>query len=148
MGTPLRPAAGAIALPVCRALAVPTPLACTLGPWCSASVILQAASTVISPNVEIIQRQRGSRQGVVWNRAVNIAQIATNTEDPQRFTRVPIEWRTLTLFPISIAAAISGHSCMGYCGLGGAVPIFACADSRSCGCKLGNRAPGKVIIGK
>src|ERR1035438_9427838 len=37
-----------------------------------ASVILQAASTVISPNVEVIQRDRGSRQGVLWNRAVNI----------------------------------------------------------------------------
>jgi hypothetical protein len=67
-----------------------------------ASVILQAASTVISPNVEIMQRRAGSRQGVLWNRAVNIAQIATNSEDPQRFTRVPIEWRTLTYFPFQL----------------------------------------------
>ena len=67
-----------------------------------ASVILQAASTVISPNVEIIQRHIGSRQGVLWNRAVNIAQIATNSEDPQRFARTPIEWRTLTYFPFQL----------------------------------------------
>jgi hypothetical protein len=67
-----------------------------------ASVILQAASTVISPNVEVIQRDRGSRQGVLWNRAVNIAQIASNSEDPQRFTGIPIEWRTLTYFPFQL----------------------------------------------
>ena len=67
-----------------------------------ASVILKAASTVISPNVEVIQRDRGSRQGVLWNRAVNIAQIASNSEDPQRFTGIPIEWRTLTYFPFQL----------------------------------------------
>jgi hypothetical protein len=66
------------------------------------SVILQAASTVISPNVEVIQRNMGLRQGVLWNRAINIAQIATNTENPQRFTGIPIEWRTLTYFPFQL----------------------------------------------
>lgn len=68
----------------------------------SASVILQAASTVISPNVEVIQRDIGLRQGVLWNRAVNIAQTATNSEDPKRFTGIPIEWRTLTYFPFQL----------------------------------------------
>ena len=67
-----------------------------------ASVILQAASTVISPNVEVIQRDLGSRQGVLWNRAVNIAQIVTYTENPQRFTGIPVEWRTLTYFPFQL----------------------------------------------
>jgi 4-amino-4-deoxy-L-arabinose transferase-like glycosyltransferase len=67
-----------------------------------ASVILQVASTVISPNVEVIQREIGYRQGVLWNRAVNIAQIATNSEVPQRFTGTPIEWRTLTYFPFQL----------------------------------------------
>jgi hypothetical protein len=47
-----------------------------------ASVILPAASTGISPNVEVIKRNLGSREGVLWNRSVNIAQIATNSEDP------------------------------------------------------------------
>jgi hypothetical protein len=67
-----------------------------------ASVILQTASTVISPNVEVIQRNLGFHHGVLWNRAVNIAQIATNTEDPQRFTGVPIEWRTLAYLPFQL----------------------------------------------
>jgi hypothetical protein len=67
-----------------------------------ASVILQAASTVIPPNVEIIQRSTGFRQGVLWNRAVNIAQIATNSENPRRFAGIPIEWRTLTYFPFQL----------------------------------------------
>jgi hypothetical protein len=66
------------------------------------SVILQAASTVIPPNVEVIQRGTGSRQGVLWNRAVNIAQIATNREDPRRFTGIPVEWRTLAYFPFQL----------------------------------------------
>jgi len=68
----------------------------------SASVILQAASTAMSPNVEVIQRDIGLRQGVVWNRAVNIAQTATNSEDPKRFTGILIEWRTLTYFPFQL----------------------------------------------
>jgi hypothetical protein len=66
------------------------------------SVILQAASTVIPPNVEVIQRVTGSRQGVLWNRAVNIAQIATDREDPRRFSGIPIEWRTLAYFPFQL----------------------------------------------
>jgi len=67
-----------------------------------ASVVLQAASTVISPNVEIIQRDIGSRHGVLWDRAVNLAQIAADREDPRRFDGIPIEWRTLTYFPFQL----------------------------------------------
>jgi hypothetical protein len=67
-----------------------------------ASVMLQAASTVIPPNVETIQRDFGSRRGVLWNRAVNIAQISTNSEDPQRFQGIPVEWRTLRYFPFQL----------------------------------------------
>ncbi len=29
-------------------------------------------------------------------------QIATNTENPQRFAGIPIEWRTLTYFPFQL----------------------------------------------
>ena len=67
-----------------------------------ASVVLQCASTVISPNVEVIQRNIGLQHGVLWNRLVNIAQIATNTEDPNRFTGIPVEWRTLSYFPFQL----------------------------------------------
>jgi hypothetical protein len=66
------------------------------------SVIVQTASTAISPNVEVIERSRGYSQGVLWNRAVNLEQIATNTENPQRFAGIPIEWRTLTYFPFQL----------------------------------------------
>jgi Glycosyltransferase family 87 len=67
-----------------------------------ASVILQAASTMILPTVEVVQRDMGSQHGVLWNRAVNIAQIATNSEDPQRFIGTPIEWRALSYFPFQL----------------------------------------------
>jgi hypothetical protein len=77
------------------------------------SVILQATSTVISPNVEVIQRNRGFRQGVLWNRAVNIAQIAANTEDPQRFTDIPLEWRTVSYFPFQLRLRFPGIAVWG-----------------------------------
>ena len=67
-----------------------------------ASVILQVASTVISPNVEVIQRSMGYSQGVLWNRAVNLAQLAAQREDPHRFTGIPVEWRTLTYLPFQL----------------------------------------------
>jgi hypothetical protein len=66
------------------------------------SVILQVASTVLPPNVEVIQRDLGFRKGVLWNRAVNIAEIATNSEEPQRFEQIPVEWRTLYYFPFQL----------------------------------------------
>lgn len=72
------------------------------------SVILQAASTVIPPNVEVVQRELGSRRGVLWNRAVNIAEIATNSEEPQRFERIPIEWRTLYYLPFQLRLRFPG----------------------------------------
>ena len=66
------------------------------------SVLLQAASTAISPNVEVIQRSRGYAQGVLWNRAVNLGEIAVHREDPRRFAGIPIEWRTLTYLPFQL----------------------------------------------
>jgi hypothetical protein len=67
-----------------------------------ASVVQQCASTVISPSVEVIQRNMGFSQGVLWNRVVNIVQIGTNSEDPKRFAGIPIEWRTLAYFPFQL----------------------------------------------
>jgi hypothetical protein len=72
------------------------------------SVILQIGGTVISPNAEVIQRERGYSQGVLWNRAVNLAQIATGREDPQRFAGIPIEWRTVSYFPFQLRMRFPG----------------------------------------
>jgi len=95
-----------------------------------ASVILQATSTVISPNVEVIQRNIGFRDGVLWNRAVNIAQIATNREDPQRFTGIPVEWRTLTYFPFQLRLRfprIAVWGIAGWAALFLSLPVLICA---------------------
>jgi hypothetical protein len=99
-----------------------------------ASVILQAASTVIPPNVETIQRDFGSRRGVLWNRAVNLAQISTNTEDPQRFKGIPVEWRTLRYFPFQLRFRFPRLAVWGIAGwlallLSLPVLIFACLKS-------------------
>jgi 4-amino-4-deoxy-L-arabinose transferase-like glycosyltransferase len=69
-----------------------------------AAVALQVGSTVISPNAEIAQREMGDRHGVLWNRAVNLAQIAVHREDPQRFRGIPVEWRTVAYLPFQLRA--------------------------------------------
>ena len=66
------------------------------------STILQAASTVIAPNLEVIQRDLGYTHGAIWNRAVNLTQIARDREEPARFQGIPIEWRTLYYFPFQL----------------------------------------------
>jgi len=73
-----------------------------------ASVVLQIASTVISPNTEVVQRERGYTQGVLWNRAVNLAQIARGREDPQRFAGIPVEWRSISYFPFQLRMRFPG----------------------------------------
>jgi hypothetical protein len=73
-----------------------------------ASVILQLASTVISPNVETVQRSMGYSQGVLWNRAVNLVQIAAHHEDPHRFSGIPVEWRTLSYLPFQLRLRFPG----------------------------------------
>lgn len=67
-----------------------------------ASLIIQIGSTVLSPNVEIIQRNLGSHAGVLWNRAVNIAQMVTNRENPQRFAEIPDEWHRPAYLPFQL----------------------------------------------
>ena len=66
------------------------------------AVILQAASTVIAANLEVMQRDLGYTQGAIWNRAVNLVEIARDREEPARFTGIPIEWRTLYYFPFQL----------------------------------------------
>lgn len=97
-----------------------------------ASVVLQCASTVISPNLEVTQRgtRLASGHGVLWNRAVNIAQIATNREEPTRFRGIPVEWRTLSYFPFQLRPrfphlarwAIAGWWTLLLC-----VPVLVCS---------------------
>jgi hypothetical protein len=67
-----------------------------------ASTILQAGSTVIAPNLEVLQKDHGYGKGAIWNRAVNLVQIARDKQDPARFTSVPIEWQTLYYFPFQL----------------------------------------------
>jgi hypothetical protein len=66
------------------------------------SVIIQAASTMISPNAEIIQKQMGYGKAVIWNRAVNLVQLASGNEDSHRFTGIPIEWRSPNYLPFQL----------------------------------------------
>lgn len=67
-----------------------------------AAVILQASSTVIAANLEVMQRTLGYTQGAIWNRAVNLAEMARDREQPARFAGIPIEWRTLYYFPFQL----------------------------------------------
>jgi hypothetical protein len=73
------------------------------------SVALQLLSTVMAVNVEVMQRERGFRQGgVVWNRIVNVAQLAAGVQDPRRFVGIPIEWRGLSYFPFQLRLRFPG----------------------------------------
>jgi hypothetical protein len=66
------------------------------------AVVLQIASTAIAPNLETQQRRMGYDNGVVWNRAVNLVQMARDDEDDLRFSGIPIEWRTLYYLPFQL----------------------------------------------
>jgi hypothetical protein len=66
-----------------------------------ASIVLQTASTTMAPNVEVLQRDRGYRSGVIAGRAVNLAQIALH-ENSSRFEGIPAEWRSLYYFPFQL----------------------------------------------
>jgi hypothetical protein len=67
-----------------------------------AAILVQAASTVMAPNLEVEQRKLGFNRGVVWNRAINLEELALNREQPARFAGVPLEWRTLYYFPFQL----------------------------------------------
>jgi hypothetical protein len=68
----------------------------------AASLLLQAASTALAPNLEVVQRRMGYDNGVVWNRAVNLVQVARDQEGAGRFAGIPMEWRTLYYFPFQL----------------------------------------------
>jgi hypothetical protein len=66
------------------------------------SIVLQIASTALSPNLEVIQRDIGYNRGVVWNRTVNLVELSSRTPDPARFRGIPAEWRSLYYFPFQL----------------------------------------------
>jgi hypothetical protein len=66
------------------------------------AIVLQAASTMLAPNVEVTQREMGDDHGVIVNRAINLAQMATDREDASRFAGIPKEWRSLYYFPFQL----------------------------------------------
>jgi len=68
----------------------------------AASVTLQLASTAIAPNLEVVQRAFGYDRGVVWNRVVNLAELASGGIPPSRAREVPIEWRSLYYLPFQL----------------------------------------------
>ncbi len=98
------------------------------------SLVLQTASTAISPNAEIHQRENGGRHGVIWNRAVNLAQLATGHEDAQRLRRIPVEWRTLSYFPFQLRfrfPELAQWALAGWLLLLAALPLLAMAALRT-----------------
>ena len=74
------------------------------GAWVlvAVSVVFQWVSTTIAPPVEIVQIKRGYAHGVLWNRAVNLIELASGREEPARFKDVPAEWQTLYFFPFQL----------------------------------------------
>jgi len=80
------------------------PAGAKYGLWCiaAAAFVLQAASTVIAPNLEVEQRKLGFDRGVIVNRGINLEEIARGREQPARFAGVPQEWRSLYYFPFQL----------------------------------------------
>jgi len=66
------------------------------------SVVLQAASTTISPQMEIYQKRMGYGKVVILNRAVNLTQMTLAKEDDGRTKGIPIEWRSLNYLPFQL----------------------------------------------
>lgn len=99
-----------------------------------ASAILQAASTAIAPNLEILQRGMGYDHGVIWNRAVNLLEIATSSEVPGRFAGVPVEWRTLAYLPFQLRfrfPALARWAIAGWLALLALLPLLVFAILRA-----------------
>jgi hypothetical protein len=92
----------AIPLLLSRSGGMPAPARYTLSAIAAVAFLLQAASTVIAPNLEVEQRKLGFDRGVIVNRAINLEQIAQNREQPARFAGIPEEWRTLYYFPFQL----------------------------------------------
>jgi Dolichyl-phosphate-mannose-protein mannosyltransferase len=85
-----------------RSGTLPLPARYALWSVVAAAFVLQAASTVIAPNLEVEQRNLGFDRGVLVNRAINLEEIARDREQTARFAGVPEEWRTLYYFPFQL----------------------------------------------
>jgi hypothetical protein len=66
------------------------------------AILLQAASTMLAPNLEVMQREMGYDKGVVVNRAINLSQITAHREDAGRFAGIPKEWRSVYYLPFQL----------------------------------------------
>ncbi|MGH9720344.1 MAG: hypothetical protein ACRD8O_09035 [Bryobacteraceae bacterium] len=67
-----------------------------------AAVVLQASSTMVATNLEVLQREKGHGSAVIWNRAVNLAELATGRDQGPRYDAIPPEWRSLNYFPFQL----------------------------------------------
>ena len=114
----------------------------------AASVILQAASTAIAPNLEVEQRRLGYDRGVVWNRAVNIYQISLDRQEPSRFNGIPIEWRTLYYLPFQLRfrfPALARWAIPAWLALSASVPFVVFAILRTASGSKPARQPGSQV---
>lgn len=66
------------------------------------AVALQALSTTMVPNLEVLQRERGDPHSVIRNRVVNLADAIAGRTDGPRFAGVSREWRTLNYLPFQL----------------------------------------------
>ncbi|HEV2445392.1 MAG TPA: hypothetical protein VGS58_05700, partial [Candidatus Sulfopaludibacter sp.] len=66
------------------------------------SLVVQASSTTLAPNVEVAQRGAGSHAGVLVNRFLNLAELAARGAHSPRFAGLPAAWRTLYYLPFQL----------------------------------------------
>jgi hypothetical protein len=71
------------------------------------SVMLQAASTAVAPNLEVLQREMGYSHGVIVNRGLNLLDLAEDREI-RGSDRIPAEWRSLYYFPFQLRFRFPG----------------------------------------
>jgi hypothetical protein len=65
------------------------------------SVLLQAASTAVAPNLEVSQRDGGYGHSVIVNRAINLVELVSNRQ-VRGANVMPVEWRSLYYFPFQL----------------------------------------------
>ena len=105
------------------------PALCRRAAWClvAVSVMLQMASTTMAPNVEVIQRNTGFPHGVIWNRGVNLVQLATGRQEPRRLAGLPPEWQTWDYLPFQLRLrfpALARPAILAWLGLLACLPVL------------------------
>ena len=109
-----------------------------------ASVVLQAASTMLAPSLEVIQRGEGYNDGVLVNRAVNLSEVALGRQNSPRFRGVPMEWRTLYYLPFQLRYQFPGPAAWAiavWMALLAALPVLAFTALRNAA-RWSGAAPG------